>query len=146
MIVMMVAAAALAAAAPDAETLGRTLATQGTLGTLLPLQAAKEADELVAAHPELTPAEAAKLRAIAAATADAASERLFAAVGHRYATTLTLADLRALTAFNASPAAVRYRAAQPAAIVAGMTALAGYDFKKTTLTAFCAATGKACPR
>lgn len=130
----------------DAEVLGRMLAGQGTLATLLPMQIAKDTDDLVASHPELSPAETADLRAIAATTGAAASERLFTALGHRYATTLSEPDLRALTIFYASPVAVRFRAIQPQAIATTMAALDGFDFKRDALAAFCARTGKACAK
>lgn len=141
----LIIAAAVAVGAPELESLGRTLAGQGTLATLLPMQAAKEADDAVAGHPELSSAEATDLRATVTATASAAAERLFADLGHRYAAALSVDDLRALTTFYASPAAVRFRAVQPQAIATTMAALDGFDVKHEALAAFCAKTGKACP-
>ncbi len=145
MIMMLMAAAAIAAT-PATEALGRELAGQGFLATLLPLQTAKEADEMVAAHPELTPAEQADLRATARTTAAALGERIFAVVGHAYATSLSEDDLRALVAFGRTPAAAHFRTAQPQVIGATTAALAGVDFKGATLAAFCARTGKACAK
>lgn len=136
----------MAAAAPsaEAEALGRRLAETGTLSALLPLAARKETEELIAAHPELDDADKAALRAVAAETARGGMDKAVAASGHAYAAALPIEDLKALVAFNESAAARRYRAAQPQAIAATMQALAGLDFKKDVMAAFCARTGKGC--
>lgn len=141
-------ALALATQAPagEAAALGRRLAETGTLGTLLPLIVAKETAELVAAHPELSEADRATLRATAAETARAGSERAMKASGDAYAAKLSVADLRALVAFNESAPATRYRAAQPAVIMATMQALSGLDFKQDAMAAFCRKTGKGCAK
>jgi Uncharacterized protein conserved in bacteria (DUF2059) len=143
---LILAAAAAAGPAPgaEAERLGRELAGQGTLAALLPLIAAKETEELVAAHPELGEAEKAALRDTARATFAAGESRLLAATGHSYAERLTVAQLRRLVAFNRTEAARRYRAAMPEAIAASMRALGPIDFKADALAAFCRGTGKLC--
>lgn len=145
---MLILAAAGAAAAPsaEAETLGRRLVETGTLAALLPLVSAKETEEMVADHPELTQAERAALRKAARATYAAGEARLMAATGHAYAQRLSVADLKALVAFNRSPAAARYRAATPAAIAETIAVLGPIDFKKETLAAFCRETGKLCAK
>ncbi|WP_423141498.1 hypothetical protein ACOYW6_11740 [Parablastomonas sp. CN1-191] len=132
--------------APDAasEALGRELAASGTLAALAPLQARAETEELVAAHPELTAAEQAQLRAVAARTAAAGTERLMAAIGHAYAMRLSRADLSALVAFERTAAAKRMRTAIPFTIAATMQAVGKLDFKADTLAAFCKDTGKLC--
>lgn len=133
---------------PEANALALELARSGTLASLLPLIAAKETGELIAAHPELTAAEQARLRAVAQATLEAGSARLFAATAREYARRLTLADLRQQVAVARLPSSQRLRQAQPAAIVGAMTVMgeggAGFDFKRDTLAAFCRETGKAC--
>jgi len=129
---------------PEALALGRRLAEAGTLASLLPMIAAKETDEVVAAHPDLSPAERDAYRRIAAATLARGSDRLFAAEGRAFAERLTTEELRALVAFQTSPVALRYRAAVPATIVATMTAMGGLDFKKDSWAAFCAETKRRC--
>lgn len=130
----------------EAVALGTRLAETGTLASLLPMIAAKETDEMVAAHPELSPAEQAELRRTAAATLDAGRARLFAAQGRAYAERLSLADLRVLAERNGDAVSIRYRAALMPAIAATMGAIGTLDFKGDTLKAFCAKTGKGCPK
>jgi len=136
--------AAPAAPGAEAERLGRELAGQGTLAALLPLMAAKETEELVAAHPDLSDADKAALRDSARATFAAGESRLMAATGHAYAERLTVAEMRRLVAFNRTAAARRYRAAMPQAIAATMQAIGPMDFKADALAAFCRRTGKLC--
>lgn len=138
---------------PEASALALELARSGTLASLLPVIAAKETGELIAAHPELTPAEQGRLRAVAQATLDVGAARLFAATAREYARRLTLADLRQQVAVARLASSQRLRAAQPAAIAAAIAAQgadegdgAGFDFKRDTLTAFCRETGRACEK
>lgn len=129
----------------EAEQLGRRLADTGVLATVLPLMSRQQTEELVAAHPELSDADKATLRATAGDIAKAGIDRLLAAEGHAYATALSADDLRVLVAAAGSPAAQRLRAANPQVIVSTMQAAGKVDFKGETLVAFCAKTGKACP-
>lgn len=142
---VVLAGAQVAAPSAAAVALGDRLARTGTLAALLPMMVAKETDELVAAHPELSAAEQAELRRVAKATADMGSAKLFAAEGRQYAELLTEAELRTLVAQAESPEARRLRAAQPHVIAGVMAAMGGMDFKKDALAAFCARTGKGCP-
>jgi hypothetical protein len=139
-------ALALAASTPSPEglRLGRELAESGTLAALLPMVADKEIGELVAAHPELSEADRAALRATARATYQAGRDRLMDATGRAYAERLSVADLRALVAFNRTRAAAHYRAAMPGAIASAMQAVGQMDFKKDALAAFCRQMGKLC--
>jgi hypothetical protein len=139
-------ALALAAASPTPERLrlGRELAESGTLTALLPMVADKEIGELVAAHPQLSEADRAGLRETARATYRAGRDRLMEATGRAYAERLSIADLRALVAFNRTPAAAHYRAAVSGAIASAMQAVGQMDFKKDALAAFCRKTGKLC--
>lgn len=143
---ILIAALALAAAAPsaEAERLGRKLAEMGTLAALLPLAAKKDTDELVASHAELSDADKAALRRAAERTFEAGRAKLMAATGHAYAERLSVAEMRALVAFDRTPAARHYREAMPGAIVATMQAVGSMDLKKDTLAAFCRDTGKLC--
>ena len=135
------------AAAPsaEAEALGRRIASTGTLASLLPLLIGKATADLMAEHPELDDAGKAKLRAVAAATAKPATDRMLAAVGHEYALRLSLADLKALVAFNEGRAARAWRAAEPQVIVATMETVDGFDLKKEAWTVYCASAGVTCP-
>lgn len=132
----------------EAVVLGTRLAETGTLASLLPMMAAKETDELVAQHPELSPEDVAELRRVAAATFATGKAKLFAAEGRAYAERLSVADLRVLAARNGDPVSGRYRAAARAVIATAMGTMGGMDFKGDTLAAFCAGkrtgTVKAC--
>lgn len=130
----------------EAERLGLEVAESGSLAAMLPLITAKETEELVADHPELSPAEIAVLRSTAREVADRSSARLMAAMGHGYAASLPMAELRAIATFNRTPAAAHYRAAIPKVMAKTMAAVGQIDFKRETLTAFCGKTGKACPK
>lgn len=142
----LILAVALQAAAPtaEAEALGRRLAEGGTLGALLPLMIAKDTEDMLTAHPELSAADKDTLRGIAKDQAAKGMERLMTAEGHGFATALSIEDLRTLVAAAESDAAKRQRAALPKVIMATMAAAGGLDFKRETLAAFCARTGKAC--
>jgi hypothetical protein len=143
---IVLAALALAAAAPsaEAERLGVALAQSGTVAALLPLAARKDIEELVAAHAELSDSDKAALRRSAERTFAAGRAKLMAATGHAYAERLTVAELRTLVAFNRSPAAKHYREAMPEAIMAAMQTIGSMDFKKDSLAAFCRDTRKLC--
>lgn len=135
---------------PTAEelALGRALAETGTLAALAPLLTEQETAQMLAALPDLTPAEQARLRAIAAATAAAGRDRLLDALGRQYAMRLSAQDMRALATFARTPAAQRMQSALPYTIAGTMQAMeqegGAIDFKGETLAAFCAETGKGC--
>lgn len=105
----MIVALLLMAAAPsaEAEALGARLARTGTLAALLPLMEAKETEELVAQHPELSAEDQATLRATAKDVADRGADRLLAAEGKAYAAALSIADLQVLVAAAESEADAR---------------------------------------
>lgn len=129
----------------EAETLGRRLAATGAIETLLPAIAAKETEEIIAEHHELSEAERATLRAISGDVMGLMRSHLAEAIGHEYAAALSLEDLRKLVAFAATPAAQRYRAAVPAVTMKGLARVGQADFKGDLAKAFCARTGKLCP-
>jgi hypothetical protein len=143
-IAIVLAQTAPSAPSAEAEALGQRLAATGTLAALLPTLVAKDREELVARYPELSDAEKAQLRTTADDVAKTGIARLNAVIGHGYATQLSLEDLRALVAFNETPAARHWRAATPQALIQAMTALGEMDLKKDTQAAFCASTGKLC--
>ncbi|MEP9358273.1 DUF2059 domain-containing protein [Sphingomonas sp. KR3-1] len=129
---------------PEALALGRRLAETGTFSTLIPGVIADEREKLVAKFPELSDADKALLRATADETGKAQTDRLMDAIGRGYAATLSIEDLRALVAFNESPAAQRWRAATPAAMMGAMESVGDPDFQENARKAFCKKTGKAC--
>lgn len=133
------------AASSEAEALGARLARGGTLATLLPVIGKKETEELVAAHPELSPADQARLRAAAQRTLDAGSARIMAAFGRSYARHLTAAELRTLVAQTESAPARKLHRVLPQVMAEAMGTLGAIDFKRDTLAAFCHDTGKLCP-
>ena len=135
---------AAAAPSPEALSLGRQLAETGTLASLLPLISAKETEELVAAHPELSAADRIALRATAQRVFEAGRDRLMAATGRAYAERLSVQDLRKLVAFHKSGAARRFRAASPMAIAATMQSVGKMDFKADVAAAFCRERGRLC--
>lgn len=145
---MILATLALLAAAPtaEAERLGVEVARIGTLATLLPIVTAKETDELVADHPELNNMDKAELRGTATRVANEMRDRLTKLTGHAYATRLSEDQMRAILAFDASPAGKAYRAAIPPVIFETLQGAGKVDFKKDAIAAFCAKTGKACPK
>jgi hypothetical protein len=137
---------AAAAAQPSAAALalGRQVAEMGTLATILPLEQQKETEELIAAHPELSPNEKARLRATAKGVFESGRERLMQAEGHAYAQRLSVEDLRSVIAFERSQPGKRYRASMPQVIMDTMRVMGTMDFKGDVLRAYCKETGKLC--
>lgn len=127
------------ASAPTAEAdaLGKKVAEGGMLAALLPLAIAKDVAELVGKHPELDAAGKDRLRATAMALGSTKVDALMTTIGHQYALRLSLADLKALAAFNATEAASNRRAAEPLVIASSMKALDGFDLQKTAWAQFC---------
>jgi hypothetical protein len=139
---------AAAAAQPSAEALmlGRQIAENGTLATVLPLVQRKETDDLIAAHPELGPADKQRLQAAAVRVYKDGRERLMRAEAASYARQLDVDELRAIVRFQRSAAGQRYRAAMPSVIADTMRQIGKMDFKGDVTAAFCKETGKLCPR
>ena len=146
MLALAIVALLAAAPSPEAEALGRRLAATGTLETLLPAITAKETEEMVAQHPELSPAERQMLRDTGREVADALVAKLTIAFGHEYAASLSVRDLRALVAFSGTSASRHYRQAVPAVLMRTMAKAGAIDFGGALRTSFCAKTGKLCPR
>jgi hypothetical protein len=140
------AAALLLQATPEAIQLGEELASYGTLATLAPIMTAKEAEDLVAAHPELTKADQDNLRATAKNQAEKLRARGIKVEGRVFAENLSLEDLRALTQFARSDAAKRQRAAMPKIIVGTMKGLGNIDYKASVIAAYCRDYRKLCPK
>lgn len=147
-IILMLAAAAAAAApaepSPEAVRLGVEIAEHGTLAALLPLKQQQDIAELLAEDKSLSAAQQTQLKTTTESLYAAAQRRLFTATGRAYAERLSLADLRRIAAFYRSPAAARFQAAVPVAIVQTMKAVGDLDLKKEARAAFCKDTGKLC--
>lgn len=144
-------ALALQATAPDAPspealTLGKQLAGSGMLATIAPMLIEKDIAELAAEAPDLSADERARLTEIGRVEGKAGVERLTASLGAAYAKRLSVADMRALVAHNAGPAAQRWREAEMPAVMEAMQTLGAIDLKKTVAAEFCARTGKLCDR
>lgn len=144
----MVIALLLAAAAPSAEALrlGNEIAAHGTLAALLPIKEQQDTAELLAEDKTLSAADQAKVRATVKRFYADGEKRLFEATGRAYAERLSLADLRSVAAFYRSPAAKRFQAAVPAAILATMQTVGNIDLKNDARTAICKETGKLCAK
>jgi hypothetical protein len=124
--------------------LGRQVAEAGTMASFIELVQAKETDELVEAHGELSDADKAKLRATAHNVYVAGRERLMQASARAYAERLSVADLRDIVAFQKSRAGQAYHGAIPAVIAATVQSVGEIDFKGDVLAAYCKETGKLC--
>jgi hypothetical protein len=111
---------------------------------MLPAIAAKETEDVIAEHPELSPTDRVVLRNTARTVVARQRQALIAAIGHLYAETLSVADLRELAAFNRTPAAQRYRAAMPKVTLQALAGIGNVDFKGDLARAFCERTGKLC--
>ncbi|GAC1581270.1 MAG: hypothetical protein NVS3B5_15330 [Sphingomicrobium sp.] len=136
--------AAVSATSAEAEMLGRQLAANGSLVTLLPAIMAKETEEVITQHPELSAADRKALRQTGRDVAASGRDRLVEAFGHQYAAALSTEDLKALVAFEGGPAAVRYREAMPQVTIKGLATLGTMDFKSELARAFCSRTKKLC--
>lgn len=131
---------------PRAETLalGREIASHGTLATLIPLMAKKEAEELIEKQVGLSDAEKDALRRIAANRSQARLGELLDAQAAIYAQEMSATELQALVDFVRSDAAKKQNALQPKLIIGSMAVLDGVDFKDEVMAEFCAQTGKGC--
>ena len=142
----LLAALLLAQATPEAVRLGEELASYGTLSVIGPLITAKETEELVAAHPELSAEEKDRLRATARKVAADLRARAIRAEGAAFAQALSVTDLKALVRFARSDVARRQRAAMPAIVAGTMQRLGAIDYKGSVLSAYCARYRKLCNR
>lgn len=141
---ILAAAAAAAQPSPEALDLARQVAAHGTLAAIAPLQTQSEIAEMIAAHPELSEAERARLRAIGEERSKALVASALEAEAAALASELSLDDLRALAAFSASAAAEHQRAALPKVIGATLGSLGKVDYAGGVRAAFCSETGKLC--
>jgi hypothetical protein len=143
-IIILSLAAVAAQPSPEAERLGRELASHGTLAAVLPMMKTQQVDELVAAHKDLSAEEQARLRKTADRIFELGRDRILTATGHAYAKALPLDDLKRIVAFYRTPAAGRFQSALPQVIGSTVASLGKMDFKADVLTAYCKETGKLC--
>jgi hypothetical protein len=142
MFALMVAAAVSA----EAGRLGREVAAGGALETLMPAIAARETEEFISAHSDLSEADRILLRRAGRDVAERSRTKLIDAFGRAYASQLSLPDLRAIAAFNRTAASKHYRAAMPAATFGALAAIGNLDFKADLQREFCARTGRLCEK
>lgn len=141
---MLILAILAAAVTPEELDLGTKLARSGNVASIIPVIEMRQTEQLIETMPHLTKAERDRFRQIAHAVAEKGTDFLFRAEGRAYAERLSLADLKALIAFEESDVARRKRAAEPAVTIATMEAMRGFDFKQEVMKAFCAEAKKAC--
>jgi hypothetical protein len=139
------APAPAAAPSAEAEALGVEVAKSGLFVTLLPAMTPKEIDDIVKEHPELTAADKDALRAAGDAETKAVLDKLVGVMGHEYAKSMSVEDMKAVIAFGRSEASKRWHAAEPAAMAASLKQLDGFDFKARVSARLCKSNGKLCP-
>jgi hypothetical protein len=143
-IALLLLAAATAQPSAEAIRLGQEIARSGTLAALLPLMKDQQTQELLAAHPELGPAEQSKLRATADRVFASGRKRILDGEARAYAANLSLADLRVVAAYYRTGAARRMQAALPKVIAETMHSMQGLDFKADVAADYCKETGRLC--
>ena len=148
MLLWFVALLQVAAPPPsdEAVALGVRLARTGGLAAVAPALIEKDLAELAGEDPSLTNAERTQLLEVGRKTAREGLDRLIQALGAGYAQRLSIEDLRLLVAHGESPAAARWRAAEPAAVAEAMATLGALDLKSDAAAAFCRTSGKLCDR
>lgn len=145
-LIALQAASSAPTATPEAEDLGIRLARSGGLAAMAPALIEKDAVELAQEAKSLSDAERQHLVEIGRAQGRAGLDRIMRAIGIEYAKRLSVEDLRQLVTHAESPAAARWRAAEPLVVAAAMKSIGELDLKKSTASAFCKETGKLCDR
>ncbi len=143
---MLLLAILAAAVTPEEVELGTRLARSGNVASIIPVIELRQTEELIKSMPHLTKGEREQFRATAHAVAERGTDFLFRAEGRAYAERLSLADLKALMAFEESEVAKRKRAAEPAVTVATMEAMRDFNFRQEVMKAFCSRAKKACSK
>lgn len=138
---------AAAAAAPitgERAALGRRLAELGEFNAITGAMGRAEVEAMARETPDLSDAERARLRAVGTRVLAAGRARVLAQVGDAYARAFTLAELRAIVRFLASPAGRAYVGALPRLLPAIAAAMQGVDLQRDVRAQFCRETGKLC--
>ena len=131
---------------PSAEAmdLARTISRNSLIAAIFPAQSKAEIESILRTNPDLTAEEQATLRRISAREADAMLARFVEADARAHARRLSVEELRAIAAFEVTPAAASRRAAMPFIVADAMATLGTFDFGRGVRRAFCAETGKLC--
>lgn len=137
----------LAAATSPEESLrlARRVAEGGAIAAMLPAIEAKDTQELIAEHPQLSPTDKQALLASAHRTFLRGRERLMEATARGYAERLSVKDMRVLVKFQATRAARNHAAATPAVIAGAMKAMGPVNFKADAVAVYCRESGNLCP-
>jgi hypothetical protein len=146
MLLLMFLQIAANAAPSEAQQLGVRLARTSGLAAVAPALIEKDLADLASEDASLTPAERERLLTIGRTEARNGLDKIVQAIGSGYARRLSIEDLRFLVAHGESPAAARWRAAEPMVIAEAMGALGEMDLKKNAAAAFCRDAGKLCNR
>ena len=145
-LLLILAQAAASSISPEAQDLGLRLARTSGLAAIAPALIEKDLAELAKEDPALTPAERQRLMTLGRAEARAGLEKIMQAIGSGYARHLSVEDLRILVAHGESPAANRWRKAEPVVVAEAVGALGSMDLKKKVATEFCREARKLCSR
>jgi len=145
-LLMALLQAAMPAVAPEAQELGIRLARTSGLAAVAPALIEKDLAELLSEDASVTAAERERLMRIGREEARAGLERAMQAIGLGYAKRLSVEDLRLLVATAETPAAARWRAAEPFVIAEALSRLGSMDLKKNMAAALCREAGKLCGR
>lgn len=143
---LILAQAAASMISPEAQELGVRLARTSGLAAIAPALVEKDLTELANEYPALSSGERQRLMTIGRTEAEVGLGKVLAAIGSGYARRLSVEDLRVLVANGESPAAARWRAAEPLVIAEAMGTLGSMDLKKNVAAAFCREAGKLCDR
>jgi hypothetical protein len=130
----------------EAQLLGVRLAKTSGFAAIAPSLIEKDLAELAREDASLSAAQRERLLSIGRTEARAGLEKVMLAIGSGYARRLSVEDLRVLVAHGESPAAVRWRTAEPAVIADAMGTIGEMDLKKNVAAAFCRDSGKLCDR
>ena len=145
-LLLMLLQASTPAIPSEAQQLGVRLARTSGLAALAPALIEKDLAELAREDASLSAAERERLLSVGRAEAQTGLEKVMQAIGSGYARHLSIGDLKVLVAYGESPAAVRWRSAEPSVIAEAMSTLGKMDLKKKVAAEFCRSSGKLCGR
>lgn len=143
--IFMILVLAMASPSNEALSLGRQVAESGALAAILPVLEAQDTQQILAEHPQLSPAEKQALLASAHRTFLRGRDRLMETTARGYAQRLSVQDMRAIVKFQRSKAARNHARATPAVIAETMKAMAPMNFKTDAVAVYCRESGNLCP-
>ena len=136
---------AAATSSDEVLRLSRQVAESGALAAMLPVIEARDTRDIIAEHPELSPADRQALLASARRTFLRGRERLMEATARGYAERLSVKDMRALVKFQRTTAARNHAEATPSVFAATMKAMGPMNFKADAVAVYCRESGNLCP-